>query len=65
MTEIASETKIVHDKNMGIDRKVIAGQPIPPDLVDAYNGKKTSGEKKAPATGEKKAPAAGEKPAAE
>jgi hypothetical protein len=33
---IASETKIVHDPVLDIDRQVIAGQPVPPDLVDAY-----------------------------
>jgi hypothetical protein len=34
---IASDTKIVHDPALDIDRQVIAGQPVPPDLVDAYN----------------------------
>jgi pyruvate/2-oxoglutarate dehydrogenase complex dihydrolipoamide acyltransferase (E2) component len=34
---IASETKIVHDPLLDIDRQVVAGQPVPPDLVDAYN----------------------------
>jgi hypothetical protein len=33
---IATETKIVHDPVLDIDRQVIAGQPVPPDLVDAY-----------------------------
>jgi hypothetical protein len=38
MTEevIATKDVVVHDDNMGIDRKVFAGQPVPPDLVDAY-----------------------------
>jgi hypothetical protein len=35
---IATEDKIVHDDALNIDRKVFAGQPVPPDLVDAYNG---------------------------
>lgn len=33
---IATETKIVHDAAQHIDRKVVAGQQIPPDLVAAY-----------------------------
>jgi hypothetical protein len=33
---IATETKIVHDPVLDIDRQVIAGQPVPPDLVEAY-----------------------------
>jgi hypothetical protein len=33
-TEDASSTTIA----LNIDRKVFAGQPVPPDLVDAYNG---------------------------
>lgn len=36
MTRIATETKVIRDEAMGIDRKVIAGQPVPPDLVAAY-----------------------------
>jgi hypothetical protein len=35
---IATEDKIVHDDLLNIDRKVFAGQPVPPELVDAYNG---------------------------
>jgi hypothetical protein len=33
---IATETKIVHDPDLDIDRLVLAGQPVPPDLVDVY-----------------------------
>jgi hypothetical protein len=33
---IATEDRTVHDNALKIDRKVFAGQPIPPDLVDAY-----------------------------
>jgi hypothetical protein len=41
---IASETVIVPDDALGIERMVIAGQPVPPDLVDAYQ-KKVGGSK--------------------
>lgn len=34
--KIATEDRVVHDPAMGIDRRVFAGQPIPPDLVEAY-----------------------------
>lgn len=33
---IASKDVVVHDDTLNIDRKVVAGQPVPPDLVDAY-----------------------------
>lgn len=33
---VASETVIVHDDQLNIDRQVVAGQEVPPDLVDAY-----------------------------
>lgn len=33
---IATEDQIVHDDALGIDRKLVAGQPVPPDLVEAY-----------------------------
>lgn len=33
---IATRDVIVHDPNLDIDRKVFAGQAVPPDLVDAY-----------------------------
>lgn len=33
---IASETQIVHDDTLNIDRQVLAGQPVPPDLLEAY-----------------------------
>lgn len=36
---IATENLIVHDDLMGIDRQLIAGQPVPPDLIDAYRAK--------------------------
>ena len=36
MAQIATHDVIVHDENLGIDRKVFAGQPVPPDLVEAY-----------------------------
>ncbi len=36
---IAAETVVVHDDNLGIDRKVIGGLPVPPDLLDAYRAK--------------------------
>lgn len=34
---IAAKTLVVHDEAIGIDRQLIAGQPVPPDLVDAYH----------------------------
>lgn len=42
---MATETVIVHDDNLNIDRRVILGQPVPPDLIDAYREK--VGDKKA------------------
>jgi hypothetical protein len=36
---IATESTIVHDPLLDIDRQLIAGQPVPPDLVDAYRAK--------------------------
>lgn len=36
---IATENTLVHDPNMGIDRQIIAGQAVPPDLLDAYRVK--------------------------
>lgn len=33
---IATESLIVHDDALNIDRQLIAGQPVPPDLIDAY-----------------------------
>lgn len=44
---IANKDIIVHDEQLGIDRKLFAGQPVPPDLVDAYadaTGEKVSSE---------------------
>lgn len=40
---IASKDVIVHDDDLGIDRQIVAGQPVPPELVKAYTGK--TGEK--------------------
>lgn len=34
---IAKESVVVHDDLLGIDRHVFAGQPVPADLVGAYN----------------------------
>lgn len=36
-TPVATKDVVVHDEDMGIDRKVFAGQSVPPDLIDAYN----------------------------
>lgn len=36
---VATEDIVVHDDNLGIDRKLVAGQPVPPDLADAYRAK--------------------------
>lgn len=36
MGKLAAEDRIVHDKRMGIDRRVVAGDVIPADLVEAY-----------------------------
>lgn len=41
-TVMATETVSVWDENMGIRRKVFAGQGTPPDLIGAYR-KATSG----------------------
>lgn len=34
---IAAETVTLRDEALGIDRRVIAGLPVPPDLIDAYH----------------------------
>jgi hypothetical protein len=39
MANVASKDVIVHDPNLDIDRLVVAGQPVPPDLVEAYENK--------------------------
>lgn len=44
---IAAETVVVHDDQIGIDRQVIAGQPVPPTLVEAYEAKVGSKSKSA------------------
>lgn len=36
MAKLAKQSMTVHDKALGIDRRLIEGQPIPPDLVEAY-----------------------------
>lgn len=36
MPHIATKTVDVYDPNLGFTRQVIAGQPVPPDLVSAY-----------------------------
>lgn len=36
MPEIAKTDQVVHDPAMGTDRQVLAGQPVPPELLDAY-----------------------------
>jgi hypothetical protein len=36
---IATESTIVHDPVLDIDRQIMAGQPVPPDLIDAYKAK--------------------------
>lgn len=33
---VAEQTVVVRDEQLGIDRKVIAGKRIPPDLIGAY-----------------------------
>jgi hypothetical protein len=37
MPEIAKTDQVVHDQVMGTDRQVLAGQPVPPELLDAYH----------------------------
>lgn len=40
MTEvIATESTIVKDPYLGIERQVLSGQPVPPELIDAYHEK--------------------------
>jgi hypothetical protein len=36
MTKIATKDLVVKDEALGIERNVLAGQPIPPDLEKAY-----------------------------
>lgn len=45
---VAKSTQTVTDENLGFDRKVVEGQPVPPDLVEAYEGAggKTASEPK-------------------
>lgn len=38
MGVIATQTKVVHDDVLGIDRRVFKGTEIPADLIDAYDG---------------------------
>jgi hypothetical protein len=37
MPEIAKTDQVVRDQRIGIDRQVLAGQPVPPELLDAYH----------------------------
>lgn len=39
---VAKESIVVFDETLGIKRKIMAGQAVPPDLVDAY--RKETGE---------------------
>jgi hypothetical protein len=41
---IATENLIVRDEALNIDRQLIAGQPVPPDLVDAYRARVGDGQ---------------------
>ena len=41
---VAKETVVVHDEALGIDRRVLEGKPVPPDLVEAYE--KATGAKR-------------------
>ena len=42
-TVIATETTVIHDDAIGIDRRVIEGAPVPPDLVEAYESSRSGG----------------------
>jgi hypothetical protein len=42
---IATQDLVVHDDALGIDRHLFAGQPVPPDLLDAY--RKATGDESA------------------
>jgi hypothetical protein len=33
---IAEKDAVVHDDNLGFDRQILAGQPVPPELTQAY-----------------------------
>lgn len=50
---IATETVVVHDDTLNIDRRVVEGQPVPRDLVNAYEGRgaKPTGRSGAKASG--------------
>jgi hypothetical protein len=36
---VATRDVIVHDDALDIDRQLLAGQPVPPELIDAYQAK--------------------------
>jgi hypothetical protein len=36
---IAKEDEVLHDENLGIDRKIFGGQRVPGDLLAAYEEK--------------------------
>jgi hypothetical protein len=36
---VAIRDVIVHDDALDIDRQLLAGQPVPPELIDAYQAK--------------------------
>lgn len=52
---IATRDLILHNDGMGINQKVFAGQPVPPDLVKAYHAEVGSGDEPASDTADAKA----------
>ena len=36
MSEIATKDLVVHDSTFGVDRQIVAGQAVAPELLDAY-----------------------------
>ena len=46
---IAEKDAVVYDDALEIKRKVFAGQPVPPDLVEAYGAEAGKSESKKPA----------------
>ena len=47
---IASSTMTVTDPATGVERRLLEGQPVPPDLVDAYSD--ATGDREDPDSGE-------------